>query len=181
MMKRTWIVSLMMTAGLLHAGTIEYTVYAKVKKSIPEYERIIEREPYEECWTEHVQVTYYEEGVSGYRQGGDPTAAGIIGGVTGGVLGHQIGKGRGKDVATVAGAVIGTLVGQNMAREGYRQPVRQAHTRYESRRHCTTRYREHAVREVRRYKNIAWYRGRKIVKYSDRPLKRIPLYVTVSY
>jgi len=179
-MKRKWLIAFLMAGGMLHAGMFEYTVYAKVKKSIPEYERIIQQEPYEECWTEHVPVTYYDEGRSEYRQG-DPTAGAVIGGVAGGILGHQLIHGKSRDAATIGGAILGTLVGQNAVRGGEARPATRAHTRYESRRHCTTRYREQTVREVRRYKNIAWYRGKKIVKYSDRPLKRIPLHITVSY
>jgi uncharacterized protein YcfJ len=179
-MKRVWFIAMLLVASMLEAETMEYTIYAKVKKSIPEYERVIEQEPYEECWSEHVPVTYYEEQTTRYSHG-DPTAAAVIGGVAGGVLGHQLIHGKSRDAATIGGAILGTLVGQNAVRRPNMRPAPQAYTRYETRQHCTTRYREHAVKEIRRYKNIAYYRGKKIVKYSDRPLKRIPLYITVSY
>ncbi len=187
-MKKRWIIVPLLAALTLQAESIQYTTYVKVTKSVPEYETVIERTPHEECWTERVPVTYYEtyeSPQSSYREGGDTTAGAIIGGVAGGVLGHQIGKGRGKDVATVAGAVLGTLAGQNMAqgsRERYHKaPRRVAKTRYERKRRCTTRYTEREVRSFRGYKNIAWYKGKKIVKYSDRRLKKIPLTVTITY
>ncbi len=191
-MKKRFLLLPLLAAFSLQAGSIQYTAYAKVTTSVPEYETVIERTPHQECWTEQVPVTYYEtydapQSSYSYNRQGDTTAGAIIGGVAGGVLGHQIGKGRGKDVATVAGAVLGTLAGQNMAegnhRQGaYSQPSRRvAKTRYESKRRCKTTYTEREVRSFKGYKNIAWYKGKKIVKYSDRRLKRIPLTVTVTY
>jgi len=193
MKKSLWIVPFLATVSL-YAGSIQYTAYARVTSSVPEYENVIERTPHEECWTEDVPVTYYEtyDAPQQYSYSnphrGDTTAGAIIGGVAGGVLGHQIGKGRGKDVATVAGAVLGTLAGQNMAqgsRRGgytaYSEPRRVAKTRYERKRRCNTTYTEREVRSFKGYKNIAWYKGKKIVKYSDRKLKRIPLTITVTY
>jgi uncharacterized protein YcfJ len=183
MQKRRWAALLGMVAlvGSMHAESIEYTTWVKVQKSVPEYERVTQREPYEECWTQRVPVTYTEGGRTVYREG-DRTAAGIIGGVAGGILGHQIVHSRrAKGAATIGGAILGTLAGQNMAAGSrYREPAR-TYVRYETRRECSTRYETKRVREFRGYKNIAWYKGRKIVKYSDRPLKKIPLTVTISY
>ncbi len=184
--KAVWI--LLAAGSLLFAESIQYTTYVKVVKSYPEYETAIEKTPVETCWTERVPVTYYEnyqEPTVYRRPQGDTTAGAIIGGVAGGVLGHQIGKGRGKDVATVAGAVLGTLAGENLARRNattyQRRPQRIARTRYENRRRCATRYEEKKVRNFIGYKNIGYFKGRKIVKYSDRRLKRIPVTVTISY
>ena len=178
----TIVLSLLCTGVWLHAESIEYTTWVKVRKSVPVYETVVEREPFQECWTQRVPVTYYEE-TQEYYDRGDATAAGIIGGVAGGILGHQIVHSRrAKGAATIGGAILGTLAGQNMARRPhYRRPARTQHVRYESRRECTTRYEEKRVREFRGYKNIAWYKGKKIVKYSDRPLKKIPLTVTITY
>ena len=192
-MKKRFLLLPLLAAFSLHAGSIQYTAYAKVTTSVPEYETVIEQTPHQECWTEEVPVTYYEtydapQSSYSYNRRGDATAGAIIGGVAGGVLGHQIGKGRGKDVATVAGAVLGTLAGQNMAEGNHygaysrpSHPHRVAKTRYESRRRCNTTYTQREVRHFKGYKNIAWYKGKKIVKYSDRRLKRIPLTVTVTY
>jgi len=187
--RRKSIAFALLTVGtLLFAESIQYTTYVKVVKSFPEYETVFEKIPVETCWTERVPVTYYEsyqEPAAYRRPQGDTTAGAIIGGVAGGVLGHQIGKGRGKDVATVAGAVLGTLAGENLARQNsatyQTRPQHVARTRYENRRRCTTRYEEKKVRNFIGYKNIGYYKGRKIVKYSDRRLKRIPVTVTISY
>ena len=186
-MKKRFILAGLLAFGTLYAESIQYTSYVTVTKSIPEYESVIERTPIEECWTERVPVTYYESydaPRSSYQQN-DTTAGAIIGGVTGGVLGHQIGKGRGKDVATVAGAVLGTLAGQNMAQgnrqSAYQEPRRVARIRYENKRRCTTRYKEKRVRQFSGYRNIGYYKGKKIVKYSDRRLKKIPVTVTITY
>ncbi len=180
-MQKRWIALLLGMAVWGHAESIQYTTWVKVQKSLPEYETVLEREPYQECWTQRVPVTTYDAPQSSYREG-DTTAAGIIGGVAGGILGHQIVHSRhAKGAATIGGAILGTLAGQNMARrQQYREPAR-AHVHYESRRECTTRYEEKQTREFRGYKNIAWYKGRKIVKYSDHPMKKIPLTVTISY
>jgi len=188
--KIKWLLLPLLVSAYVHAESIQYTSYVKVTKSLPEYETVIEQKPIEECWTERVPVTYYETYDQPQRysaQNGDTTAGAIIGGVAGGVLGHQIGKGRGKDVATVAGAVLGTLAGQNMAtgnRPRYnavQQPQRVARTRYENKRRCTTRYEEREVRTFKGYRNVGYYKGKKIIKYSDRRLKRIPVTVTITY
>ncbi len=173
---------LLLVGSFSYAESIEYTTYVTVQKSIPEYEEVVIREPYQDCWDEEVPVTVYDEPVSNYRQA-DTTAAAIIGGVAGGILGHQVVHSKkAKGAATIGGAILGTLAGQNMAAGGaYAQPPRRAYTRYESRRRCTTRYHKKHVREFRGYRNVARYKGRKIVKYSDRPLKRIPLTVIVRY
>lgn len=181
-MGKRWIALFLGVAVWGQAESIEYTTWVKVQKSVPTYETVVEREPYQECWTQRVPVTYYDEAPRSTYREGDTTAAGIIGGVAGGILGHQIVHSRrAKGAATIGGAILGTLAGQNLARQPhYREPAR-AHVRYESRRECTTRYEEKRVREFRGYKNIAWYKGRKIVKYSDRRLKKIPLRVTITY
>lgn len=170
-----------MLASLLHAEVIEYQRYVKVTKSLPTYENVVVREPYQECWTQRVPVTVYDQPHSRYRQD-DRTAAAIIGGVAGGILGHQLVHSRkAKGAATIGGAILGTLAGENAARRPHYRAPSHAYTRYESHRECTTRYEEHTRREFRGYKNIGWYKGKKIVKYSDRPLKRIPITVTISY
>ena len=180
-MRRIWIFATLLAASLLHAESIEYTTYVRVTKSTPVYETVVEREPYQECWTQRVPVTTYEQ-PQRYYGSDDRTAAGIIGGVAGGILGHQIVHSRrAKGAATIGGAILGTLAGQNMARgHRYREPAR-AVTHYESRRECTTRYEEKRVREFRGYRNVGWYKGKKIVKISDRKLRRIPVTVTISY
>ncbi len=179
-MKRLIITAALFSTVTLFAESIQYTAYVKVTSSIAEYENAIESTPIKECWNERVPVTYYTGSQAVHRN--DNTAAAVIGGVAGGVLGHQIGKGRGKDVATIGGAILGTLAGQNMASQNqYGSTQRVPHTEYEMRRRCTTRYSERRVRNFIGYKNIGYYKGKKIVKYSDRKLTKIPVTVTISY
>ncbi len=179
-MKKIIIATAIFSAVSLFAESIQYTAYVKVTSSLPEYENAIESTPIQECWDERVPVTYYTQPQTAYRN--DNTAAAVIGGVAGGVLGHQIGKGRGKDVATIGGAILGTLAGQNMANENqYATSQRVPHTRYETKRRCTTRYSEKRVRNFIGYKNVGYYKGKKIVKYSDRKLRKIPVTITISY
>ncbi len=178
--KRKIVLIAILSAASLFAQSIQYTAYVKVVSSIPEYENSIESTPIKECWDERVPVTYYTTERSQYRN--DNTAAAVLGGVAGGVLGHQIGKGRGKDVATIGGAILGTIAGGNMASENrYDTAQRVPHTRYETKRHCTTKYDEKRVRNFIGYKNVGYYKGKKIVKYSDRKLRNIPITVTISY
>ncbi len=160
--------------SLMQAEEIEYTTYVKVVSSEPAYERVVEQEPYEECWDERVPVREYRGG-----GGGDTTAGAIIGGAAGGILGHQISKGSGKDVATIGGAILGTLVGSNIASQGAQGGYET--TRYVTRRKCVTKYRSRTVNRSMGYKNIGYFKGRKIVKFSDRKLSRIPVTVTISY
>ncbi len=167
--------------SFLHSENITYQQHVKVTSSVGEYETVIESTPTQECWDERVPVTYYEN--NNYRQPQrNDAAAAIIGGVAGGVLGHQFGGGRGKDVATVGGAILGSLVGQNMSAQNQQQQYHsQPQTRYETKRRCDTRYTERKVRNFVGYKNIGYYKGKKIVKYSSQKLSRIPITVTISY
>jgi uncharacterized protein YcfJ len=157
---------------MLFAQHSSFTEYAEVVSSTPSYENVITRVPHQECYDERVPVTYYD---GGYR---DDSGAAIVGGLIGGVLGHQIGGGHGKDAATIGGAILGTFVGQNAVRANQR--VYQS-SNYETRRRCTTKYSERTQRKFMGYKNVAYYKGHKIVKYSDRALSSIPVTVTISY
>ncbi len=182
-MKKIFIFLTLVGISALQAQSQSYTIYVKVTSSVPEYENVIERTPIQECWNEQVPVTRYQDSYRQTPHRQDDTAAAVIGGVAGGILGHQIGKGRGKDVATISGAILGTLAGQNMAvnNQPHRQNYQQAYTTYETKRRCTTHYRENHVRNFSGYKNVGYFRGKKIVKYSDHRLSRIPVTVTISY
>ncbi len=182
-MKKILIIIAVIGISSLQAQSQSYTTYVKVTSSLPEYENAVERTPIQECWDEQVPVTKYKQSYRQPQYRRDDTAAAVIGGVAGGILGHQIGKGRGKDVATISGAILGTLAGQNMSvnNQPYRQSYQQAYTTYETKRHCSTHYRENHVRNFVGYKNVGYFRGKKIVKYSDHKLSRIPVTVTISY
>ncbi len=80
----------------------------------------------------------------------------LIGGVVGGLIGNQISTGH-KAAHTVGGAVAGAVIGSVFV-ERHQRPKR----------HC-----KRVERELIGYKNIAYWHGQKIVRISDRPLKRI--------
>ncbi len=172
-MKKIAIVSLILATPLLFAQQISYVEYVNVRSSKPTYENVITRVPHQECYDEQVPVTYNQR-VPNRNSG--LNAGALLGGASGGFIGKQIS--HGDPVATIGGAIIGTLVGQNAARVDDR--VYQS-TRYERRRNCTTRYSERSERRFMGYKNVARYKGREIVKYSDQKLSTFPVTVTVSY
>ena len=165
------LLSLLALASLLNAETLQFTEYLSVNSATPEYQMTQQRVPYQECYDQQVAVS------NPVRQNQN-VAGSIIAGAIGGVIGHQIGEGQGKDIATVGGAILGTIVGGNSMG---RHP-QQAQSHYESRRNCVTKYREsRSQREFVGYKNVAYYKGKKIVKYSNERLSSIPITVTIDY
>ncbi len=145
----------------------------EVIRSKPIYRNITKRVPYQECWNEQVPI----ESSYNQRESNSPIGA-LLGGVAGGIIGHQIGGGHGKTVATVGGAIIGTLVGHNLSERSRQQRYVSG---YKTVRRCVTKYNESYDRVVTRYKNIAYYHGRKIVKFSDRPLRFIYIRKIIEY
>ncbi len=154
-------------ASALFAQSFSYTESVKVEKSEPVYRTITKRVPYQECWDEEVPVS---------NSGNSGNAGALIGGVAGGVLGHQVGKGGGKTAATIGGAILGTIVGKNLSDNSNSNQVE-----YRKVRRCRTRYNESQETIKSGYKNIAYYNGQKIIKYSSRPLSNIRVNVTISY
>ncbi len=157
----------------LQANSFTITQKARVTSHEPTYRTITNRVPYEECWDESVPVRKYSN-----SNRGDYPIGTIIGGIAGGVIGHQVGGGRGKDLATVGGAIIGSIVGHNMSKRDYED---NSYTTYETKRRCVTKYKEYEEEKFIGYKNIAYFKGRKIIKISDRKLRYIPITIKVSY
>ncbi len=151
----------------LFADTLSFNESIRVIKSTPEYRTVTTRTPYQECWDEQVPVSS--------SNGANDNIGALIGGVAGGILGHQVGGGSGKTAATVGGAIIGTLVGKNLSQN------QNSGIAYQNQRKCVTKYDEKTSERFVGYKNIARYKGKTIIKYSDRPLHRIRLHINVSY
>ena len=173
-MKTTLLLFGILAATLsLHAENFSYTDYIKVDHSQAVHKQVTQRIPYQECWDEHVPV-YRDERRHSSQEG---MVGSIIGGVAGGVLGHQIGKGRGNDAATIGGAIIGTLVGHNLSNRALTKEV----VTYQPQRQCVTKYKKIREEKLIGYKNIGWYKGEKIVKFSEHKLHRIPVTVTIHY
>ncbi|NOX15706.1 MAG: glycine zipper 2TM domain-containing protein [Epsilonproteobacteria bacterium] len=166
-MKKTIIlISTALLSISLFGENMSFSDSVRVIKSSPQYRTVTTRTPYQECWNEQVPVNSNNE---------NGTIGALIGGVAGGILGHQVGGGSGKTAATVGGAIIGTLVGKNLSEN------QNSVTTYKNQRKCVTKYDERSSEKFIGYRNIANYKGRTIVKFSDRPLRRIRLNITVSY
>ncbi len=165
-MKRMALFISLCLASQLFGEVVHFVKRVRVQKSVEVHHIVTKKVPYEECWEEEIPVEEYDEG--------SDTLGAIIGGAAGGILGHQVGGGSGKTAATVGGAIIGTLVGKNLAERGHERPG------YKRVRRCRTRYKE-SEDTIVEYKNIAKVMGRRIVKYSDRPLDFITVDVTLEY
>jgi len=76
----------------------------------------------------------------------------IIGGVLGGIIGNSIDSNHNVPL-TIGGTVVGAVIGSELS-------------------HNYNRHR-YVEKELVGYKNIAFYRGKKIVEITDRPLRKI--------
>jgi len=165
---------LVSTLLTLQANSFSTQDQARVINSKPIYKIITKSIPIQECWDEQVPVQRYR---NSYSNSQNPLGL-IIGGIAGGVIGHQVGRGRGKDLATVGGALIGTMVGHNLSR---RNQQRDSYTTYETQKRCSTSYQTSKQRKIVAYKNIAKYKGKKIIKISDKRLRYIPISIRTNY
>jgi uncharacterized protein YcfJ len=163
-MKKLLLIPCLFLGLTLSAESITYSDSVNVITSEPIYKTITTRTPYQECWDEEVTSS---------SSGESPLGA-LIGGVAGGILGNQVGGGSGKTAATVGGAIVGTLVGKNLSE-------RNTGSTSNMQRRCVTKYQEQSAEKLVGYKNIANYKGKTITKYSDRPLERIHLSISVNY
>ncbi len=167
-MKKTLILACaVIFSASLFGETISFSDSVRVIKSSPEYRTVTTRTPYQECWDEQVPVNSNNAVSNNFGA--------LLGGVAGGILGHQVGGGSGKTAATVGGAIIGTLVGKNLSGN------QNSATTYQKQRKCVTKYDERSSEKFIGYKNIANYKGRTIVKFSDRPLRKIILNIIATY
>jgi len=164
-MKKIILIPILASAMFLNAESINYSDSVRVITSEPIHKNIITRTPYQECW---------DEEVTSNNSGSNSPLGALIGGVAGGILGHQVGGGSGKTAATVGGAIVGTLVGKNLSEKNNGRSS-------SMQRRCVTKYQERSEDKLVGYKNIANYKGKTITKYSDRPLRRIHLSISVDY
>ena len=160
----------------LQANSFTITDRARVIKSEPVYKTITKRIPYQECWEENVPMQRYD---NQYERRDENPLGLLIGSIAGGIIGNQVGRGRGKTAATVGGALIGGMVGHNLSKRD--RPIRDSYTSYENRQRCVTRYTQDQQEKFMGYKNIANYKGRRIVKVSNKRLRYIPINIRVSY
>ncbi len=182
-MKKKILLTLIFVVSL-GAESITYSEYVSVQSSTPEYQQSNNRVPYQECYNKRVPATSYNNYSNRYNQQ-QTTSSAIVGGALGGVIGHQFGSGRGKDAATIGGAILGSIVAGNAARDQYNNNYSSQYNQspqYQTKRECVTKYRyQSQQRTFVGYKNIAYYKGRKIIKYSEHRLSSIPITVTIDY
>ena len=92
-------------AGVSMAASAGYDAYedrGRVISVTPQVERV--NVPVQECRTEYVRESYYE---NNQRSSG----GGIIGAIAGGVIGSRFGGGNGRLIATAVGAGLGAVIG----------------------------------------------------------------------
>jgi uncharacterized protein YcfJ len=172
------LLTILAVATFANAQSYSFTEYVNVSNVKPQYERVSEQIPYQECRDERVRVS---SAYDNRYNDSDRVAASVLGGTIGGVIGHQIGKGKGNDVATVGGAILGTIVGGNMASSNQQQRAYQE-PQYQTKRNCTTKYRQSQTRSrLIGYNNIGYYKGKRIEKFSNQRLSSIPITVTIDY
>lgn len=147
------------------AGHDAYEDRGRVISVTPQVERV--NVPVQECRTEYVRESYYE---NNQRSSG----GGIIGAVAGGVIGSRFGGGNGRLIATAVGAGLGAVIGDRHSnRNNQRQHVE---TRPVER--CTSIDRWETV--DRGYLVDYEYNGRRYTTETlDRPGKFIPVDVSV--
>ena len=91
------------------AGHDDYNDRARVISVSPQFERV--NQPRQQCHTEYVRETYYEQPQRSY-------GGAIIGGVAGGLLGNTVGRGSGRVAAAAVGAGVGAIVGDRYDNRG---------------------------------------------------------------
>lgn len=171
-MKRSILFLTLFTIGL-SANSFHTTHKIRVVSATPIYKTVVKEIPYTRCYDKPVR--HYETYSTNTHNG---TLGTLIGGVAGGILGHQVGGGSGKTVATIGGAIVGTMVGHNLSNQRAYRPAREYITHQEV---CTTEYQRRYSKQFVGYKNIAYYKGRKIVKISPRKQHYIRIHKSIRY
>jgi len=99
------------TSMTASAGHDRYSDRARVISVTPQIERV--NTPVQECHTEYVRETYYENS----RRS---NVGAIVGTIAGGLIGSRFGGGNGRLIATAAGAGLGALIGDRHDNRGSR-------------------------------------------------------------
>jgi uncharacterized protein YcfJ len=168
-MNKTLLVGLVLASVSMttYAGHDRYQDRARVTHVTPQVERV--NTPQQECHTEYVRESYYE---NSHRS----NTGAIIGGVAGGLIGSRFGGGSGRIATAALGAGLGAIIGD-------RHDNRQSY----GRRHVETRPVERCVsvdswHEVNRGYLVDYeYNGRTYTTELDqRPGRFIPVNVSVK-
>ncbi len=168
-LKKTLIVSLMLasTSLIANAGSDRYQDRARVISVTPQVERV--NAPVQECRTEYLRETYYEN--SRRSNGGA-----ILGTIAGGVIGSRFGGGSGRIAAAAIGAGLGAVIGDRHDNR-YNQPHERVEARPVGR--CVSVDNWQTVN--RGYLVEYQYNGRRYTTETDRdPGRYIPVNVSVN-
>lgn len=148
------------------AGHDRYGDRARVISVTPQVERV--NTPVQECHTEYVRETYYEDN---RRSNGGA----IIGTIAGGLIGSRFGGGNGRLITTAIGAGLGAVIGDRHSNR-YSQSRQHVETRPVDR--CVTV--DHWETVNRGYLVDYKYNGRRYTtETAEHPGRYIPVNVSV--
>lgn len=154
------------TSMIASAGHDRYEDRARVINVTPQVERV--NTPVQECRTEYVRESYYED--SRRSNGGA-----IIGTIAGGLIGSRFGGGNGRLITTAVGAGLGAVIGD---RHDNRYSARREHVEERPVERCVTVDRWDTV--TTGYLVDYKYNGRRYTTVTqDRPGRYIPVNVSV--
>lgn len=154
------------TSMTASAGHDRYEDRARVINVTPQVERV--NTPVQECRTEYVRESYYED--SRRSNGGA-----IIGTIAGGLIGSRFGGGNGRLITTAVGAGLGAVIGD---RHDNRYSARREHVEERPVERCVTVDRWDTV--TTGYLVDYKYNGRRYTTVTqDRPGRYIPVNVSV--
>ena len=145
-----------------------YYDYVNVTQSIPIYKTIIERKPYKDCYNVNykAKVDCYSDETTNNRDNNSIGLDTIIGATAGVILGNQFHNH--KDASRVIGGLAGGLMANNMRNQDSGDCYEN-----KTKRKCVTKYKEEEKNILTKYKNIGYFNGREIIKYSERPINQI--------
>lgn len=167
-LNKTILTSLILASASItaNAGHDGYDDRARVISVTPQVERV--NVPVQECRTEYVRESYYED--TRRSNGGA-----IVGTIAGGLIGSRFGGGNGRLVTTAVGAGLGAVIGDRHDNR-YSQPREHVQTRPVDR--CVTVDRWETVN--RGYLVDYEYHGRRYTTETlDHPGRYIPVNVSV--
>lgn len=167
-LNQTLLVSLVFAGASMtaSAGHDRYEDRARVVRVTPQVERV--NVPVQECRTEYVRESYYED--SRRSNGGA-----IIGTIAGGLIGSRFGGGDGRLITTAVGAGLGAVIGD---RHANRHSTRREHVEERPVERCVTVDRWESV--TTGYLVDYKYNGRRYTTETrERPGRYIPINVSV--
>jgi len=169
-LNQTLLVGIMLAGASLTAtaGHDRYEDRARVIAVTPQVERV--NVPVQECRTEYVRETYYQNNRRSNH-------GAIIGTIAGGLIGSRFGDGDGRIVTTAVGAGIGAIIGDRHVNRSVRRDRQRVQERPVER--CETVDRWETVN--RGYLVDYKYNGRRYTTETlERPGRYIPVNVAVK-